>query len=185
MTAAHMTPAEARKIAQALIAEHGLIGWSVVFDNARRRAGQCRYTPREISLSKPLMAQRSYADTWQTITHEIAHALVGSRHGHDAVWAAKHRSLGGNGKRCFEHTDTTSPWVGTCGHGKEFARYRQPKNMTGWRCKCAGGGSPITWARRGAPPVAPAPRPRVLAEVQAQPVQAPRAVGRGYQLGLF
>ncbi|WNM69019.1 SprT-like protease [Mycobacterium Phage TribleTrouble] len=145
---ARMSMTEARKIATALIAEHGLTGWSVTFDNARRRAGVCRYRERVIGLSKPLMAQRSYADTWQTITHEIAHALVGHSHGHDAVWAAKHRSLGGNGLRCFEHLDTTSPWVGVCEHGKEFARYRQPKNMTGWRCKCTRGGSPIEWSRR-------------------------------------
>ncbi|QIG61592.1 SprT-like protease [Mycobacterium phage Ximenita] len=144
----HMGLAEARRIAEALIREHGLTGWSVTFDNARRRAGVCKYTSRQIGLSKPLMAQRSYADTWQTITHEIAHALVGHSHGHDAVWAAKHRSLGGNGQRCFEHLDETAPWMGTCDHGKQFARYRQPKSMTGWRCKCTRGGSPIVWRKQ-------------------------------------
>ncbi|ASR85292.1 SprT-like protease [Mycobacterium phage SirPhilip] len=145
---AHMGMTEARRIATALLAEHGLTGWAVTFDNARRRAGVCKYTSRTIGLSKPLMAQRSYDDTMQTITHEIAHAIVGHSHGHDAVWAAKHRQLGGNGQRCFEHLDETAPWMGTCSHGKKFARYRQPKNLTGWRCKCTASGSPITWAKQ-------------------------------------
>ncbi|QFG09462.1 SprT-like protease [Mycobacterium phage Yuna] len=144
---AHMAMSEARRMTERLLAEHGLIGWTVTFDNARRRAGVCRYTPKQIGLSKPLMAQRSYDDTVQTITHEIAHALVGHKHGHDAVWAAKHRSLGGNGKRCFDHLDESAPWMGTCQHGKQFARYRQPKSMTGWACKCSAGSTPITWRR--------------------------------------
>ncbi|QJD50378.1 SprT-like protease [Mycobacterium phage MarkPhew] len=146
---AHMGMGEARRIATDLIAQHGLVGWVVTFDNARRRAGVCKYGPKTIGLSKPLMAQRSYDDTMQTITHEIAHALVGHAHGHDAVWAAKHRSLGGNGKRCFDHLDETAPWMGTCSHGKRFAKYRQPKRLDGWRCKCAGtAGSPIVWAKQ-------------------------------------
>ncbi|AHB79612.1 SprT-like protease [Mycobacterium phage Validus] len=145
---AHMSMAEARRIATDLIAEHGLTGWTVTFDNARRRAGVCKYGTRTIGLSKPLMAQRSWDDTWMTITHEVAHALVGHSHGHDAVWAAKHRSLGGNGKRCFEHLDETAPWMGTCSHGKKFARYRAPKRLDGWRCKCPAGSSPVVWEHR-------------------------------------
>lgn len=189
----HMTPAQARRIATDLLREHGLTGWSVTFDNARRRAGQCSYRTRQISLSKPLMAQRSYDDTMMTITHELAHALVGGRHGHDAVWAAKHRELGGNGKRCFEHFDESAPWIGTCGHGKQFTRYRAPKRLDGWRCRCAHGGSPITWQTRAQR----ATEARAVAQAQARKVPAPaaaaevtrtivsRPVGRGQQLGLF
>lgn len=148
---AHMGMAEARREATALMREHGLLafGWTVVFDNAKKRAGQCNYRLQTISLSKYLLAQRSYEDTMMTITHEIAHALVGGGHGHDAVWARKHRELGGNGKRCFEHVDNKSPWVGICAKGKEYPRYRQPKRLQGWSCKC-GGSLPhsLTWHRR-------------------------------------
>lgn len=144
----HMTPAQARAATEALIEAHGLVGWTFTLTNARRSAGVCKYNTRQIGISKALMAQRSYDDTMMTITHEIAHAIVGYKHGHDRVWAAKHRELGGNGQRCFEHLDTTSPWVGTCEHGKEFAKYRQPKQMDGWRCRCPGGGSTIVWKRR-------------------------------------
>ncbi|AJA43754.1 SprT-like protease [Mycobacterium phage Marcoliusprime] len=187
----HMTLAQARQITMSLIREHGLTGWTVRFDNARRRAGVCSYRDRTIGLSKPLMAQRSYDDTMMTITHELAHALVGPRHGHDAVWAAKHRSLGGNGKRCFEHFDESAPWIGTCGHGKQFARYRAPKRLDGWRCRCSGGGSPITWqtrAQRAAERVVtPARKVAAPAPAAAQVARTivSRPVGRGQQLGLF
>ncbi|ATE84818.1 SprT-like protease [Mycobacterium phage Chupacabra] len=145
-----MTLTQAREVTQDLLHEHGLKGWTVRFDNARRRAGQCNYRDRVISLSRPLMALRSAEDTMQTITHEIAHAIVGHGHGHDQVWARKHRELGGNGKRCFEMEaiDPTAPWIGTCDHGKQFARYRAPKRLEGWRCRCRQGSSPVVWEKR-------------------------------------
>ncbi|ASR85089.1 SprT-like protease [Mycobacterium phage PhelpsODU] len=187
-TARHMTPAQARAITLNLLRDHGLTGWSVRYDNARRRAGMCSYRERVISLSKPLMAQRSYDDTWMTITHEIAHALVGPSHGHDAVWSAKHRSLGGDGKRCFEHLDESAPWMGTCAHGKQFARYRAPKQLHGWRCRCVRGGSPITWQTREQR----ATEAAAVAQAQARRAQPRRVepltsapVGRGVQLDLF
>jgi hypothetical protein len=35
-----------------------------------------------------------------TILHEIAHALVGPRHGHDTVWKAKCTDIGARPERC-------------------------------------------------------------------------------------
>lgn len=144
---AHMTEYQARALARNLLDGHGLASWTFTFDNARRRAGLCNYTRRIISLSRPLMAQRTYDETYETLTHEVAHALTpGHKHGH--IWAAQHRALGGNGQRCFAHFDETAPWVGTCEHGKQFAKYRQPKRMVGWVCRCPQGRSSITWERR-------------------------------------
>jgi predicted SprT family Zn-dependent metalloprotease len=146
-----MTITQAREITQDLLNEHGLSGWRVGFDHAKRRAGQCNYRLQTISLSRYLLAQRSYEDTMNTITHEIAHALVGSGHGHDAVWARKHRELGGDGKRCFQsdEVDLNAPWIGTCARGKQFARYRRPKRLEGWQCKCGNGPRhSLTWENR-------------------------------------
>ncbi|AGK87556.1 SprT-like protein [Mycobacterium phage HINdeR] len=133
-----MPLADAREITERLMQEHGLKGWTFKFTNAKRTAGICIYRDKTIGLSRYLLAQRPYEESLNTITHEIAHALVGGMHGHDAAWQRKHRELGGDGKRCFEHTDLDAPWIGTCGHGKQFARYRRPKTLVGWRCNCRG-----------------------------------------------
>ena len=44
--------AEAIEMATSLMREHGLKGWRVKLDHARRRAGQCDYTNRVFSLSR-------------------------------------------------------------------------------------------------------------------------------------
>ena len=77
-----------------LLREHGLDDWTIVADRAKTRAGVCRFAQRQIGLSAPLTALHSDADVLDTILHEIAHALVGPQHGHDAVWRAKARAIG-------------------------------------------------------------------------------------------
>jgi len=143
---AFMTVGDARRITLRLLSAYGLNGWVVSFDNARRRAGACNYARRTILLSKPLLAQRSYADSMMTITHELAHALTPG-HKHDHVWAAKHRELGGNGQRCFDHADETAPYIGVCAHGKTFSKYRAPRPGAQYRCKCVyGDKTPFSFA---------------------------------------
>lgn len=142
-----MSPDEARRIALGLIHEHGLVGWKVKFDNAAKRAGQCRYRDMTISLSLHLMAHRPAGETMDTITHEIAHALTPGHH-HDAVWARKHRELGGKGERYF-HLDVADPkakFHGTCPHGKVFNRYKgeHPGNRLGCNCKTGRRRTPAT-----------------------------------------
>ena len=53
------------------------IGYSFKFDNAKRRFGQCSYTDKRISLSKPLASNNldNFFQINDTILHEIAHAL--------------------------------------------------------------------------------------------------------------
>lgn len=151
-----MTTHEAAKITRELLARHGLTGWTVTFGNAKHRAGVCSYAKRTIGLSRFVMAVRSHEETLMTITHEVAHAIVGAGHGHDRVWALKHRELGGNGKRCYDSAEVrhaaaaVALWVGTCDHGQSFPRHRAPKRLEGWKCRCAGGSSPVVWSRRRA-----------------------------------
>lgn len=143
-----MTQMEARRIAVKLLRDNGLGDWTVKFDRAKTRAGQCHAGKREISLSAPLLKVRSREESMNTITHEIAHAIVGPRHGHDRVWQRKHRELGGDGKRCFTDTKAIreqAPWIGRCAHGVETGRFRRPKQMHGWRCRCPQGSSEVHW----------------------------------------
>jgi hypothetical protein len=134
----HMGRSDAHRICTDMFAEHNLQGWRCVFISARRKAGHCNYQRREIALSLPLMAQRTWDDTHKTIIHEIAHALTPG-HQHDHVWAAKDIELGGRGTRCFEHTDETAPYLGTCAAGNVHSKYRAPKHPDAqYRCKCPG-----------------------------------------------
>lgn len=149
-TVTHMTPLQARQATHELLMNHGLaaFGWKFRLDNAKRRAGCCNYREKTISLSRFQLGRRSYADSLNTITHEVAHALTQGHH-HDAVWARKHRELGGDGKRCFQsdEVDDTAPWIGTCAKGKKHARYRAPKPGSTWGCKCSGPVHPLTWEK--------------------------------------
>ena len=53
------------------------MGYRFKFDNAKRRFGQCSYTNKRISLSKPLSSNNldNFFQINDTILHEIAHAL--------------------------------------------------------------------------------------------------------------
>ena len=94
--------AEALAYCNQLLREHGLWeqGWRAAADMAKRRAGVCRYRRRIIGLSVPLTALNTWEQTVDTIRHEIAHALVGPGHAHDAVWQAMATRLGAAPKAC-------------------------------------------------------------------------------------
>jgi len=115
-------------MARALMAAHGLRDWTLVFDRAKRRAGICRYDRRQIGLSAPLTLLHDEADVRDTVLHEIAHALVGARHGHDAVWRATARRIGCSGERCVsrEAPELEGAWVGECAAGHRVTRHRRP-----------------------------------------------------------
>jgi predicted SprT family Zn-dependent metalloprotease len=119
---------DAARMARALMAEHGLRDWSLVFDRARRRAGICRFDRREIGLSAPLTALHTEAEVRDTVLHEIAHALAGARHGHDDVWRATARRIGCSGERCVSRDapELEGAWVGVCPAGHRVTRHRRP-----------------------------------------------------------
>lgn len=128
---------EVDALARELMAEHGLTGWDFAFDRARRRAGLANHTARRITLSRALMALYDEAQVRDTILHEIAHALVGPAHGHDAVWAAKARELGSSGERLVPADAPTVPgrWQGRCPAGHTVTRMQRPRQpMSCARC---------------------------------------------------
>ena len=114
--------AEIRMIAERMMTRHGLKGWSFQFDDASRRAGLCLFSTRVIALSRQFCVQAPNKEVADTILHEIAHALVGPKHNHDAVWKAAARSIGCTAERCHD-VDFAPPryiisclfcrWVGT------------------------------------------------------------------------
>lgn len=125
--------------------------WKIVWDHALRRAGCCRYGLKRISLSRHLMALYSESEVREVIAHEIAHALVGPGHGHDRVWAAEARRLGGSGRARLPADFPRPPaaWVGTCPQGHRYERYRRPSGK-GSCSRCRRGYDPrfeIEWRR--------------------------------------
>ena len=126
-----MDLSDAHTMGSALMARHGLVGWRLVFDNAKRRAGVCRSTGRTIGLSAPLTRLHDAGQVRETVLHEIAHALVGPKHGHDTVWAARARAIGGRAERCVpaDLPTVTAAWLGVCPQGHTAERHRRPERV--------------------------------------------------------
>ena len=146
---------EARRLATGLMARHGLTGWRLVFDNAKTRAGVCRYDRKEIGLSGPLISLYAREQVTETVLHEIAHALAGPRHGHDRVWRATARRIGCSGQRCLpvDAPSVEGPWVGICPAGHRTTAHRRPIRVKSCR-GCSPGFAETaiyTWSYRGSP----------------------------------
>jgi predicted SprT family Zn-dependent metalloprotease len=90
--------AKERLVSQTLI-EQGLSDWNFRWDSARTRGGICKHLEKTITISRIVTALND--DSWfiETMRHEIAHAIVGPGHGHNAVWRRTLINLGGNGSR--------------------------------------------------------------------------------------
>lgn len=117
--------------AEELIASHLDNTWSFAFDHARRRAGQCDYTNRRITVSRHLTVRLDDETNRQTLLHEIAHALVGPRVGHGARWQRVARQLGYRGDRVLREDPAAdlAPWIGVCPAGHESHRFRRPTRV--------------------------------------------------------
>ncbi|WP_433303746.1 SprT-like domain-containing protein [Actinoplanes sp. CA-030573] len=178
---------EARRLAAGLMDRHGLTGWRLVFDNAKTRAGVCRFDRKEIGLSRPLVELYEAAQVTETVLHEIAHALAGPRHGHDRVWRTIARRIGCSGSRCMpaDAPSVEGPWVGVCPAGHRTTAHRRPVRVKSCRV-CAGGFDPsaiYTWSHHGEPA---AMDPRYEAELarirSGRSVTVPLQVGERVRL---
>lgn len=131
-----MPLAELENQAGALLKRHGLKGWRFAFDNATRRAGSCRFGTRTITLSRHLARNAPEAEILDTLLHEIAHALVGPRHNHDAVWRAKAIELGSSGERCHDLRFAPPRYIVSCRNGCWSATAeRRRRNVVCRKCK--------------------------------------------------
>lgn len=123
--------------AEALIRHHldplyGADAWTFRFDAAKRRAGLCNYTKREISVSRYLAAKYEDDDIHQILLHEVAHALAGERAAHGPTWKRIARELGyvGGTTHNGEIAHERAPWVGQCPAGHEHYKFRRPTRET-------------------------------------------------------
>lgn len=127
-----------------LMEEYGLVaqGWKFRWDRAQRRLGVCDHAQKIIAFSKNF-DHIGRAEIEDTIRHEIAHALVGSGHGHDDVWRRKCIEVGAKPERCASGvTSQAQPnyRIYCVGCGDSFMRYRLRRELLNrYQCaKCGG-----------------------------------------------
>ena len=129
---------DVKYLALRLMNRHGLItkGWNFAFDNARRRLGLCSHRKKIISLSKYYIPLVDIEEINDTILHEIAHALVGSKNGHNHFWKQKAIEIGCNGKSHYHGEARVEPkYIGTCPKcGRTISRHRRKRISFG---KCS------------------------------------------------
>ncbi len=102
--------------------------WRFEFDNAKKRAGACHYGTKRITVSKYLAARWEDDDIHQTLLHEVAHAIVGPRAGHSALWKHTARELGyvGGTTHSGPTAEEFARWIGVCPSGHALRRHRRP-----------------------------------------------------------
>lgn len=124
------------ELATKLLKDKGLyqIGWRVILTRSKRGSGICKYYSKQIGLSALVFPQLKEESAFNTVTHEIAHAIAGNKAGHGLEWQRIHRELGGNGQRLYteksfideKRPDKLIPWIGTCPNGHQHHKYRRP-----------------------------------------------------------
>lgn len=125
------TSTEALKLGRSLLKTHKLVGWQIAMDRAKTRAGATYYEDERITVSEEY-ARKVPIDMLKNLyLHEIAHAMVGSGHGHDAVWQQKVLSIGGSDSIAHNVTFAKPKYLCKCGDFT-FERHRM---MTRSRCK--------------------------------------------------
>ena len=130
-----------QSLARSLLREHGLKRWVFGFDHSTRRAGCCNYQAKRISIALDLAANGSENDIRDTLLHEIAHALVGRRHHHDAVWNTKALEIGASGERTHRLQFSKPRWSVTC-ENRCWTNTAQRRNR---RLICRRCGSPLVY----------------------------------------
>ncbi|MFA9478152.1 SprT-like domain-containing protein [Phycisphaerales bacterium AB-hyl4] len=139
---------DAERLALTLMNEHGLIekGWRFRWSRGKRQLGlaQIRRRPdrhtgqvgvvRTIRLSQHLVQLNGEAEVRDTILHEIAHALAGLEHGHDAHWQAVCRRVGAKPQRLADATVRTpiARYQVVCGRCRRVLATRHRRASRRW-----------------------------------------------------
>jgi predicted SprT family Zn-dependent metalloprotease len=140
------------------MARHGLVGWTFGLAATRHRLGVCKYRTKRIEISEYYARNSPPSTVLDTLLHEIAHAIAGPAARHGPVWKAVAVRLGATPRACEKSGEAVvqpGDWQATCSHCTQtFHRYRRPKRLTGYRCRCVAR-SPLVFAFVGDPKFRP------------------------------
>lgn len=95
-----MLTTEEQKLAQSLLIStqlmiaNGLDNWTVKLHTRRTVLADCYYSQRAIRYSRYFLTVATKEQIEGVTLHEIAHALVGTGHGHDRKWREKSLEIG-------------------------------------------------------------------------------------------
>jgi len=134
---------EVQDTAGSLLKEHGLSErWSFKFDKAVRRFGCCKTSQKLITLSRKLTELNlnyNPEKIHDVILHEIAHALVREKYGHNVQshgveWKAACIKIGASPERCYSANEVETiqgKYKYACKHcGREVFYHRMKKRLT-------------------------------------------------------
>lgn len=146
-----MNVTEAHRLLRKELDNHGLYHVEAKMNGRLTRVfGRYRYSTlyehKSIELSTQLVEINDEERVLKTILHEIAHALA-EGHGHDRVWQNKLLEIGGDGKRCYDSSDTvvletrrsTKLYKLVCQECGEDGFGRYARRMNGYRHPICGG----------------------------------------------
>lgn len=128
----------AKQLAEETIQQHLGESWHFKFDNAARRFGHCSYYNKTISLSKQIVQLNDQRAVYDTILHEVAHALTGT--GHDMFWKRTAKSMGCSATRLYDSNVIATPkpkWLAVCDNCHHEVPYmvRRRKMACGRCCR--------------------------------------------------
>jgi len=126
----------AQNLATKLITNYELKQWQFKFDRAKRRFGCCNFSHKVISISRYFVELNSAMQVQDVILHEIAHALVGSRQGHNKIWQQKAREIGCRTTRCFSKQIKIPPlrYIAICTHCKKSFQAQRKRKVACAEC---------------------------------------------------
>jgi predicted SprT family Zn-dependent metalloprotease len=145
---------QAEELARKLLNSFGLPDWSFRFNKSKVHLGLCLYGLKAIELSRHFVERNGFEMVADTLLHEIAHALVGPGHGHDAAWKETCIRVGAKPERLSYEADMPEGcWQATCGCcGMLHHKHRKPKHMVGWWCaRCGPVQGRLVWQQKPDP----------------------------------
>jgi len=132
---------ELEAVAARELAKHGLQGWTFALGTTKRRLGVCKYVQRRIEIAEYFARNSPAAEVFDTLLHEIAHALAGHAAAHGPAWKKIAVRLGATPRACTHSKQAIvmpGDWQSTCPScGKTYHIYKRPRSLTGYRCRCA------------------------------------------------